>query len=142
MKTISIIYWSGTGNTEQMAAAIAEGAKKENVEVELLHVGQASLEQVKNANVLALGCPSMGAEVLEEYEMEPFIESISNDISGKPLALFGSYDWGDGQWMREWVERMEGYGANVINEGLIVHLTPEEDGLEKCKELGRQLAEI
>ncbi|MEW9095898.1 MAG: flavodoxin [Clostridiaceae bacterium] len=141
MKNILIVYWSGTGNTEQMAAAIAEGAKNENVEVELLPVSQATLDKVKNANALALGCPSMGSEVLEEYEMEPFVESISNDVSGKPLALFGSYDWGDGQWMREWVERMEDCGANLIHEGLIIHLTPEDDGLEECKELGKKLAE-
>lgn len=141
MKKVTVIYWSGTGNTEKMAEAIAEGAKIDNIEVSLKNVSQASLEDVFDADAVALGCPSMGAEELEDSEMEPFVESLNNDkIKGKPVVLFGSYDWGDGEWMRNWEERMKGYGANVIEEGLIINLTPEEEGLKKCKSLGENLA--
>lgn len=141
MKKLSVIYWSGTGNTEAMANAVAEGAKIDNVEVKLLHVGEASVEDVKNADAIALGCPSMGAEVLEEGEMEPFVEAIEGEVSGKKIVLFGSYGWGDGEWMRNWQERMEDAGANVIEDGLIINETPDDSGLEECKELGKKIAE-
>ncbi|TCO78650.1 flavodoxin [Marinisporobacter balticus] len=137
MKKVTVIYWSGTGNTKMMAEAVAEGAGSD---AKLIDVDSAKKEDIINAQAIALGCPSMGAEVLEEGSMEPFIESISGVISGKPVGLFGSYDWGDGQWMKDWVERMEDCGANVINEGLTVHLTPEDEGLEACRDLGKDLA--
>ena len=141
MKKVTVIYWSGTGNTEKMAEAIAEGAKVEGIDVILKNVSEASSEDVFGADAVALGCPSMGAEELEDSEMEPFVESLNNDkIKGRPVVLFGSYDWGDGEWMKNWEERMKGYGANVIAEGLIINLTPEEDGLNKCKQLGENLA--
>ena len=89
---------------------------------------------------MALGCPSMGAEVLEETEMEPFITELEGYIAGKTIALFGSYGWGDGEWMRNWVERMTAAGATVLNgEGIICREMPDEDALEACKNLGRQL---
>lgn len=137
MKNVTVIYWSGTGNTKAMAEAIAQGAGNDS---KLIVVDDATTEDIKNAQAIALGCPAMGAEVLEEASMEPFIEDIKGVISGKPIGLFGSYDWGDGQWMNDWVERMEGYGANVINEGLMIHLTPDDEGLEQCKDLGKNLA--
>lgn len=142
MKKVSIIYWSGTGNTEIMAKAIAEGAKIDEVDVSLLNVSEASVDNVQNSDVLALGCPSMGAEVLEEAEMEPFVESIQSLVKGKKLALFGSYGWGDGEWMRNWVERMENYGAKLIDdEGLMANYEPNEEVLSNCKELGERLAQ-
>ncbi|MEL7597810.1 MAG: flavodoxin [Clostridiaceae bacterium] len=142
MKKVSIIYWSGTGNTEIMAKAIAEGAKIDEVDVSLLNVSEASVDNVQNSDVLALGCPSMGAEVLEEAEMEPFVESIQSLVKGKKLALFGSYGWGDGEWMRNWVERMESYGAELIDdEGLMANYEPNEEVLSNCKELGERLAQ-
>lgn len=142
MKKISIIFWSGTGNTEQMAQEIAQGSKSvEDVEVQVLFVGKASKEAVENAHAVALGCPSMGAEELEE-EMEDFVASLSDiNWENKNLLLFGSYDWGDGEWMRDWQKRMKAYGANLIEEGLIIQLTPEEDGINKCRQLGRKLAQ-
>ncbi|MCY6369616.1 flavodoxin [Clostridium ganghwense] len=141
MKKVSIIYWSGTGNTEIMAKAIADGAKIDEVEVSLLSVSEASADDVKNSDVVALGCPSMGAEVLEEAEMEPFVESIESVVKGKKLALFGSYGWGDGEWMRNWVERMESCGAQLIDdEGLMANYEPDEEVLGNCKELGERLA--
>ena len=141
MQEVVVIYWSGTGNTEMMAEVIAEGAKDQNI-VRLVSVDQATIDDVSNADAVALGCPSMGAEVLEEETMEPFIESLQKvDFSNKALALFGSYDWGDGQWMFDWEERMENYGAKLVDQGLIIHLTPDQEGLEKCRELGRKLIE-
>ncbi len=139
MQEVVVIYWSGTGNTEMMAEAIVEGAKDQNI-VRLINVDQATIDDVSNADAVALGCPSMGAEVLEEETMEPFVESLQKvDFNNKALALFGSYDWGDGQWMFEWEERMENYGAKLVDQGLIIHLTPDQEGLEKCRELGRKL---
>jgi len=141
MKKLMVIYWSGTGNTEKMAEAIAQGAKIDGVEVQLKNVRDASAEDVFSAEAVALGCPSMGAEELEDGEMEPFVESLNSEkIKDKPVVLFGSYDWGDGQWMRNWESRMKDYGANVIVEGLIVNSTPDASGLNQCRELGEKLA--
>ncbi|MBV4430635.1 flavodoxin [Clostridium tyrobutyricum] len=140
MSKVNIIYWTGTGNTESMANLIAEGAKEKGADVNLINVSSASEADVKDADVVALGSPAMGAEVIEESEMEPFVESISGVVSGKKIALFGSYGWGDGEWMRSWVERMEGYGANLVNDGLIVNEAPEGESEEECKNLGKELA--
>ncbi|ADK14468.1 MULTISPECIES: flavodoxin [Clostridium] len=141
MKKISIIYWSGTGNTETMAKAIREGAKSENVDVKLVGVGEASVEDVSGADIVAFGCPAMGDEQLEENEMEPFIKSILHDIKDKDIVLFGSYGWGSGDWMTNWEDQMKEYGANLVEESLIINEEPDDDGLEKCEKLGEALAE-
>ena len=131
----AVIYWSGTGNTEQMAQAIADAAG-----AELFAVSDFS-GSIADYDRIAFGCSAMGDEVLEEDEFEPFFASIEGDLSGKTIALFGSYGWGDGEWMRDWSTRMEAAGATVLNgEGLICHETPDEDGLSECRELGKQLA--
>lgn len=140
MKKISVIYWSGTGNTEAMAKAVAEGAKSEDTEVTLLHVSEAAEANITAADAIAMGCPSMGAEMLEESEMEPFVASIEPLVSGKPLALFGSYGWGNGEWMHDWVGRMGQCGAKVLGEGLIIRDTPDDQGLADCKALGNALS--
>lgn len=140
MKGITVIYWSGTGNTKRMAEAVAEGARRESAEVVLVPVGEASKTDLTIADGIALGCPAMGDEALEETEMEPFVSSFEKDgLKGKALALFGSYDWGDGQWMREWVERMKACRGQLVNEGLIVRNAPDEAALGKCRELGAKL---
>lgn len=140
MKDIAVIYWSGTGNTEKMAQAVAEGIKNSNqANARLMTVDKASVEDIKKVDAVALGCPSMGAEVLEETEMEPFIESIKDDVKGKKVALFGSYGWGDGQWMRDWEVRMEDYGVALVDDGLTVNEEPDEFAISACKELGRVL---
>jgi len=139
MKKITIVYWSGTGNTEAMANAIADGAREGGNEVKLLSVDKASPSDIEEAEAVALGCPSMGAEVLEESEMEPFVDSIQSVISGKNLALFGSYDWGNGEWMQDWQQRMESYGANLVDDGLTINLEPDAEGIEKCRVLGAKL---
>lgn len=142
MKKINIIYWSGTGNTEKMADAIKAGASLNEVEVNLLNVNDAKVEDILEADVTALGCPAMGAEELEEGEMEPFIQSIESILNGKKIALFGSYGWGDGEWMRNWESRIEGLGAQLLEEGLIINEEPDEEGIKKCKDFGKRLADF
>lgn len=134
MKT-AVIYWSGTGNTEQMAAAIAESAG-----AELFSVSDFSGD-ISGYDRIAFGCPAMGAEVLEEDEFEPFFASVESSLSGKTIALFGSYGWGDGEWMRNWEERAKAAGAVLINgEGLMVNEAPDDDAIAECKALGAELA--
>ncbi len=141
MKNIVVIYWSGTGNTRSMASAVAEGARIDGITVQVLEAGKASPDDVLKAHAVALGCPAMGNEVLEEEEMEPLVQSLTvENMTEKPLVLFGSYDWGDGQWMRDWQERMEAADAKLVAEGLIIQNTPDEAGLASCRELGKKLA--
>ena len=143
MENVSIIYWSQTGNTQAMAEAIAKGVTEEGKTAKVLTVSECSLEELKNANAFALGCPAMGAEVLEEEEMDPFVCSVEEFAKGKTIALFGSYGWGDGEWMRNWVERMQNAGATVLNgEGLMCHETPDDDAICACMALGKQLASL
>ena len=142
MKNIMIVYWSGTGNTQKMAVGIAEGAKADDIEVKMTTVDAAVKEDVLKADGIALGCPAMGNEILEESEMEPFVESLlTENLQGKPLALFGSFDWGDGQWMRDWQERMEASGAKMVADGLTVQGTPDEEGMAESRELGAKLVQ-
>lgn len=139
MKKINVIYWSDTGNTKMMAKAVADGASSGGSIVSVIEVGKASVDTVTQADVLAFGCPALGSESLDDSEMEPFIESIKDSVHGKTIALFGSYDWGDGEWMRDWEDRMKSYGANLVTDGLIINGTPDEEGLEHCKDLGKML---
>lgn len=140
--SISVVYWSGTGNTQAMAEAVAEGIKAAGQEAELQEVGNADAKTVAEEAAFALGCPAMGAEVLEESEMEPFIEELESYVSGKKILLFGSYGWGDGEWMRDWADRMKNAGAQLIREeGIIANEAPEDDVLEELKEAGKELAE-
>ncbi|MBR6337957.1 MAG: flavodoxin [Ruminococcus sp.] len=133
MKT-AVIFWSGTGNTEAMANAVAEGAGVSATQVSSFD------GDVSEYDALALGCPAMGAEELEDGEFEPFFAGIEGKISGKKIALFGSYDWGDGEWMRLWAERVKAAGAELVNgEGLICNNTPDDEALAKCKALGASL---
>lgn len=142
MSKISVVYWSQTGNTQAMAEAIGAGIAKAGKEADVIEVSSASLDDLKEAKAFALGCPAMGAEVLEEDEMEPFVADVEGIASGKTIALFGSYGWGDGQWMRDWEERMTEAGATVLNgEGLICQETPDDDMIEQCEALGEQLAQ-
>ena len=135
MKT-AVIYWSGTGNTEAMAKAVAEGAG-----AELFTVSGFS-GSVEDYDAIAFGCPAMGAEMLEESEFDPFFTEIESRLSGKKVGLFGSYGWGDGEWMRNWETRVTSDGAVLVGgEGVIANDAPSDDDLEKCKALGKALAE-
>lgn len=142
MSKTAIIYWSGTGNTEAMAEAISEGVKSVNPEVDYFTVSEISADQAAQYDTLILGCPAMGAEVLEESEFKPFFTDLESKLSGKNVALFGSYGWGDGEWMRSWEERVTDAGAKLIGgEGLIINEAPDDDGLAKCNELGKAVAQ-
>ena len=136
---VSIVYWSGTGNTEAMENAVKEGAEGAGAEVELLPVAAASAD-VLNSDAVLFGCPAMGSEELEDSEFEPFFSSVESSLSGKKVGLFGSYDWGDGEWMRIWQERVEAAGGVMIEEGLICNNTPDDDALEACRALGANAA--
>ena len=134
MKT-AVIYWSGTGNTEAMAKAVAEGAN-----AELFEVSEFS-GNIADYDAIAFGCPAMGAEVLEEDTFEPFFTNIEGSLSGKKVLLFGSYGWGDGEWMRNWYDRTKAAGAELVgDEGVIVNEAPSDDDLANLKELAKQLA--
>ncbi|MBP2657377.1 MAG: flavodoxin [Firmicutes bacterium] len=142
MKKVTVIFWSGTGNTNMMAEAIAQGVLSTEASLSLLSVEQASRDDILQADAVAFGCPAMGDEVLEESEMEPFIDSLADgSLKGKPVVLFGSYDWGDGKWMRDWEERMNKHGAKLVSPGLIIQNTPEQNGLAQCQKLGKKLTE-
>ena len=141
MSKAAVIYWSMSGNTEAMANAVAEGLKSAGAEVDVKQVSEIGADAALGYDLLALGCPAMGAEVLEESEFEPFFSELEGKLSGRKVALFGSYGWGDGQWMRDWQDRADAAGADVVNgEGLIVNETPDDDALEQCKALGAALA--
>ena len=140
MSKLAVIYWSMSGNTEAMADAVAQGARDAGAEADLMQVSEVSPDQALSYPLLALGCPAMGAEVLEESEFEPFFAQLEGRLSGKKLALFGSYGWGDGQWMRDWQARAEGAGAVLYQEGLMVHETPDDAALEQCRALGAGFA--
>ncbi len=141
MSKVAVIYWSGTGNTETMAHAIADGAKAAGAEVIVMNVSETNADDAAKFDRLALGCSAMGSEMLEEMEFEPFFTELESNLTGKRVALFGSYGWGDGQWMRDWQERTNNAGAYIIDgEGLKVHEQPTEDDLDACKALGKSLA--
>ena len=141
MEHIIIAYWSQTGNTQAMAEAIGEGVKEAGKEARVTDISKVSIDELKAASVFAMGCPAMGAEVLEEGEMEPLVAEVEVFAAGKNIGLFGSYGWGDGQWMREWEERMANAGANIVGgEGVIGQEAPDDDVTEQCRQLGRALA--
>lgn len=134
MAKIAVVYWSGTGNTEMMAEEIAKTAGADLFTAEEFDAGI-----LNQFSTLAFGCPSMGSEELEEEEFSPLFDSLKAGLAGKRIALFGSYDWGDGEWMRTWQEECEGLGAVMVADGLICHLTPDEEALEACRALGERL---
>ena len=141
MSKVAVVYWSGTGNTEEMANKVAEGAKAAGAEVEVISADDFDGTDISSFDGVAFGCPAMGDEELEDSVFQPVFEACEPKLAGKKVALFGSYGWGDGEWMRDWTTRMEAAGATVLNgEGLICHETPDEDGLSECRELGIQLA--
>ena len=141
MSKIAIVYWSGGGNTETMANCIAEGAREAGAEVEVMGPAEFSAARFAEFSAVAFGCPAMGTEVLEEEEFEPMFAGLESSLGGKKIALFGSYGWGDGQWMRDWCARCVSANANLYDEeGLIVNETPSDEAQDDCRELGRKLA--
>ena len=124
MKT-AVIYWSGTGNTEAMARAVAEVAPGD----------------LNAYAAIAFGCPAMGAEVLEEMEFQPMFDACKRSLGSKRVALFGSYGWGDGEWMRTWESDCDSAGVNLVCESVICTETPDDAALDACRALGKALVE-
>lgn len=142
MDTIQVIYWTQSGNTLAMAEAVAKGIEAAGKTANVVDVTAIASADLKDAAGFAIGCPAMGAEVLEESVMEPFVAELESMISGKKVALFGSYGWGDGEWMRDWEDRMKGAGATLVNgEGVICQEAPDDDAVQECEALGKALAE-
>ena len=139
MSKIAVVYWSGTGNTEAMASAVAEGAKAAGGDVTLFAATDFSSSMVGDFDAIAFGCPAMGAEELEETEFAPMFQSCESALSGKKIALFGSYGWGDGDWMRSWEDTCRDDGAVLACESVICQEQPDGEALEKCKALGAAL---
>ena len=139
MSKVAVVYWSGTGNTEAMAAFVAEGAKGKGADVVLLTSSEFDVSMMDNYDAVAFGCPSMGSEQLEESEFEPVFASCEAKLGGKKIALFGSYGWGDGEWMRNWEETCQSDGAVLVCESVICNNAPDDEAAENCKALGAAL---
>ncbi len=139
MSKVAVVYWSGTGNTEAMAAAVAEGALGAGAEVSLLTAGEFDAGAMDAYDAVAFGCPAMGSEVLEESEFEPMFSACEEKLGGKKIALFGSYGWGDGEWMRAWEETCAGAGAVLACESVICCDAPDDDAVAACRALGAAL---
>ena len=139
MSKIAVVFWSGTGNTQAMADAVAEGAKAAGAEVAVVEASAFGADQVAEFDAIAFGCPAMGDEVLEESEFDPMFTDVEGALSGKKIALFGSYGWGDGQWMRDWEERCKAAGAVLAADSVIANDAPGDEEVEKCKALGAAL---
>ena len=138
MSKVAVIYWSGTGNTEAMANAVAEGAKNAGAEVELLSC--ADVKDVNGFDAVALGCPAMGSEELEDGEFLPMLESIEPSLPGKKVALFGSYDWGVGEWLENWEGRCAEKGISLAVESVKANNAPDDEAIGNCKKLGEAIA--
>ena len=139
MSKVAVIFWSGTGNTEAMAKAVLKGAKDAGADSELFTADSFNADQIDSFDAVALGCPAMGAEELEDGEFLPMYESIKGKLSGKKVVLFGSYGWGDGEWMRNWDEEIKSLGADVAAGFVIANEAPDEDAISACEGLGAAL---
>ncbi len=137
MKKIAVVYWSGTGNTEAMANAVKQGA---GIGTELFTASEFGPDDVSRFDAIAFGCPAMGSEQLEDAEFEPMFESVKGSLSGKPVALFGSYGWGDGDWMRNWEEDCRASGIVLACESVICNEAPDNEAIAACMSLGAALA--
>ena len=137
---VAVVYWSSTGNTEAMAQAVAEGARKAGASAELFTATEFDGGKVDAFDAIAFGCPAMGAEELEDSEFAPMFESCESKLSGKKIALFGSYGWGDGEWMRTWEDTCRNDGASLVCDSVICQEAPDDDALNACRSLGEALA--
>ena len=138
MKT-AIVFWSGTGNTEAMAQAVAEGAEASGAQVNVLTCDKFNESMIDDYDSIVFGCPSMGAEQLEEDEFDPMFSACVPKLGGKKIALFGSYGWGDGEWMRNWQDECESADAVLTSEPVICNDAPDDEAVAACKALGKSL---
>ena len=139
MSKVAVVYWSSTGNTEAMADAVVEGAKEKGADVTLYECADFRPELVADYDAIAFGCPAMGAEELEDSEFEPMFSDCEGKLGGKKIALFGSYGWGDGEWMRTWEETCKGDGAVLACDSVLANEAPDDDAVAACQALGKAL---
>ncbi|MGN1432354.1 MAG: flavodoxin [Ruminococcus sp.] len=139
MSKIAVVYWSGTGNTEAMANAVSEGAKEKGADAVMLTAAEFDESMTDSFDAIAFGCPSMGSEQLEESEFEPMFVACEPRLNGKKIALFGSYGWGDGEWMRSWEDTCKSDGAVLACDSVICNDYPDDEAIENCKALGAAL---
>lgn len=140
MSKVAVVYWSGSGNTEMMAGAVADGAKKKGADADLIYCTDFSADKVSAYDAIAFGCPAMGAEVLEESEFQPMFDEVAPALKNKKIALFGSYGWGSGEWMESWEQSCKDAGAVLAAESVMCNNTPDDEGLLNCETLGEALA--
>ena len=140
MSKVAVVYWSGTGNTEAMASEVESGAKSAGAEVSMYTASEFSDSLVDEFDAIAFGCPSMGSEELEDGEFAPMFSACEAKLSGKKVGLFGSYGWGDGEWMRNWEQQVRDDGANLVADGVICNEAPDDEAAENCRNLGKSLA--
>lgn len=141
MNKVAVVYWSGTGNTEEMANAVVQGARNAGAEVLKYNSKEFDVSTISEYDAIAFGCPSMGAEQLEDSEFEPVFNACERQLKDKKIALFGSYGWGDGEWMRNWEETCKNDGAILVCNSVICNGAPNAEGKELCEKLGATLAE-
>ena len=139
MKKTAVIYWSGTGNTEAMANAVAEGMREAGAECAVWTPADVGADAVKELDAAALGCPAMGAEELEETEFAPMFDAVKSALAGKSVGLFGSYGWGDGEWMRTWEDNCRAAGIVLACDSVTCQEDPDADALAACEALGASL---
>ena len=143
MRKTAVVYWSGTGNTQMMAEKVAEGVRAAGAEADVYNCTEFSADLMDNYEAVAFGCPSMGSEQLEDTEFEPVFTECEAKLSGKVIGLFGSYGWGDGEWMRSWEDRVRAAGATLVGgEGVIANEAPDEDAQAACEKLGEAVAAL
>ena len=140
MSKVAVVYWSGTGNTEAMANEVESGAKAAGAEVSVFTAAEFNDAMVDDFDAIAFGCPSMGSEELEDSEFAPMFNACEAKLSGKKVGLFGSYGWGDGEWLRNWEDTVKSDGANLVSDGVICNEAPDDEAAENCRNLGKALA--
>lgn len=141
MSKVAVVYWSNTGNTQAMAESVAAGARDKGADVSVFEAADFNADMVGDFDAIAFGCPAMGDEILEESEFEPMFAEAEKVLSGKKIALFGSYDWGDGQWMRDWDARAKDAGAVMVCDFVIANNEPDDFAKAACAEMGAALAQ-
>ena len=139
MSKTAVVFWSGTGNTEEMANAVLEGMKENGADASIYSADAFQAGDVECYDAIAFGCPAMGAEVLEEDEFQPLFDECKSALAGKKVALFGSYGWGDGEWMRNWEDDCKEAGIELACDSVVCNDAPDEDAITACKELGAAL---
>lgn len=140
MSKVAVVYWSGTGNTEKMAEIVVSAAQAAGADVTVYQASDFSGDAAADYAAIAFGCPAMGAEELEETEFEPMFSSVKPALNGKKIALFGSYDWGDGEWMRTWEEDVKENGVTLVCGSIIANNEPDDEAAAALEAMGTALA--